>query len=176
MAFDKKNERERVDLFFTEFWGKSFNFTGKTKRRDFWNTVLHLGCFFCVSFLFLGLFVSGLEEFIAFSIWFGWIFAITTFIPNLAIQVRRLNDIGKEPAWVLLSFVPFLSLILIFWYAKPSLKNKSNSNSKLEVNNTNQFNNLDKAEERLEKLKGMLKKDLITSEEFEKLKRKILEL
>ncbi len=101
---------------------------------------------------------------------------ITTFIPNLAIQVRRLNDIGKAPAWVLLSFVPFLSLILIFWYAKPSLKNKSTSKSELEVNNTNQFNNLDKAEERLEKLKEMLKKDLITSEDYENLKRKILGL
>ena len=76
----------------------------------------------------------------------------------------------------MLSFVPFISLILIFWYAKPSLKNKSNSNSELEVNNTNQFNNLDKTEERLEKFKVMLEKDLITSEEYEKLKKKLLGL
>ena len=117
--------------------------------------------------------LEGLTEF---SINFGWTVAIVTFIPNLAIQVRRLNDIGKEPAWVLLSFVPFISLILIFWYAKPSLKKKSNSNSELELDNTNQFNNLDKTEERLKKFKVMLEKDLITSEEYRKLKRKLLGL
>ena len=35
---------------------------------------------------------------------------------------------------------------------------------------------LDKTEERLEKFKAMLEKDLITSEEYEKLKRKLLGL
>ena len=178
--FDNGNQRELGDRFF-EFWNNSFNFTGKTNRRDYWNTVLQLGCIY-LFVLFLALFITllldpvnlgGLSEF---SINFGWLVAIVTFIPNLAIQVRRLNDIGKEPAWVLLSFVPFISLILIFWYAKPSLKNKSNSNSELEVDNTNQFNNLDKTEERLEKFKVMLEKDLITSEEYEKLKRKLLGL
>ena len=166
MAFDKKNERERVDLFFTEFWGKSFNFTGKTKRRDFWNTVLQLGCFFCVSFLFLGLFVSGLEEFIAFSIWFCSIFAITTFLPNLAIQVRRLNDIGKEPVWVLLSFVPFLSLILIFWYAKPSLEKEVDKQLDKNLSNADE----------LKKYADLRDQGIITEEEFQAKKKKLLDL
>ena len=173
----EKSEIDHPPLF-VEFWQKSFNFTGKTNRRDYWITVLQLG-FICLLVLSLALLhilnsSNTLEGLTEFSINFGWTVAIVTFIPNLAIQVRRLNDIGKEPAWVLLSFVPFLSLILIFWYAKPSLKNKSNSNSELEVDNTNQFNNLDKTEERLEKFKVMLEKDLITSEEYKKLKRKLL--
>ena len=172
----EKSEIDHPPLF-VEFWQKSFNFTGKTNRRDYWITVLQLGCIYLFLLSLIALSSSdNLEGFIESSTKSGWIVAIITFIPNLAIQVRRLNDIGKEPAWVLLSFVPFISLILIFWYAKPSLKNKSNSNSELEVDNTNQFNNLDKTEERLEKFKVMLEKDLITSEEYEKLKRKLLGL
>ena len=177
-----RSEKSMIDHppLFLEFWRKSFDFKGKTSRRDYWITVLQLGCIylFVLSLALLHSIISSntLEGLTEFSINFGWIVAIFTFIPNLAIQVRRLNDIGKEPAWVLLSFVPFISLILIFWYAKPSLKNKSNSNSDLEVDNTNQFNNLDKTEERLKKFKVMLEKDLITSEEYEKLKRKLLGL
>ena len=176
-----RSEKSEIDHppLFVEFWRKSFNFTGKTNRRDYWITVLQLG-FIYLLFLSLALFSlnssNTLEGLTEFSINFGWTVAIVTFIPNLAIQVRRLNDIGKEPAWVLLSFVPFISLILIFWYAKPSLKKKSNSNSELELDNTNQFNNLDKTEERLKKFKVMLEKDLITSEEYRKLKRKLLGL
>ena len=174
--FDNGNQGELGDRFF-EFWNNSFNFTGKTNRRDYWITVLQLGFIYLFLLFLIALSSSdNLEGFIESSTKSGWIVAIVAFIPNLAIQVRRLNDIGKEPAWVLLSFVPFISLILIFWYAKPSLKNKSNSNSELEVDNTNQFNNLDKTEERLEKFKVMLEKDLITSEEYEKLKRKLLGL
>ena len=172
--YDNVNQGELGYRFF-EFLNNSFNFTGKINRRDYWITVLQLGCIYLFLLFLIALSSSdNLEGFIESSTKSGWIVAIITFIPNLAIQVRRLNDIGKEPAWVLLSFVPFISLILIFWYAKPSLKNKSNSNIELEVDNTNQFNNLDKTEERLEKFKVMLEKDLITSEEYEKLKRKLL--
>ena len=177
---EEEEEEKFLGLLFLDFWIKSFNFSGRTNRRDYWMTLLAIGCAYLIAAFFYLLFLSAFYfegfYFEGFVESFGWTFVITTFIPNLAIQVRRLNDIGKAPAWVLLSFVPFLSLILIFWYTKPSLKNKSTSKSELELNNKNQFNNLDKAEERLEKLKGMLKKDLITSEEFEKLKRKILGL
>jgi len=50
----------------------------------------------------------------------SWSLIIISFVPSLSIQTRRLNDIGKEPGWVLLSFIPFISLILFFWYVKPS--------------------------------------------------------
>ena len=163
-GFDNKKERELGDGFF-EFWRKSFNFTGKTKRRDFWITVLQLG-FFCVSVLFLALFFSDIEGFIAFSSWFGWIFVISTFIPNLAIQVRRLNDIGKEPVWVLLSFVPFLSLILIFWYAKPSLEKEVDKQLDKNLSNADE----------LKKYADLRDQGIITEEEFQAKKKKLLDL
>ena len=34
------------------------------------------------------------------------IYALVTFIPSLALTVRRLHDIGKSGWWILISFVP----------------------------------------------------------------------
>ena len=175
--FDKGNQRELGDRF-SEFWNNSFDFTGKTKRRDFWITVLQLGCIYLFLLFFLALFLSdNLEGFIESSIKIGWIVAIITFIPNLAIQVRRLNDIGKEPAWVLLSFVPFLSLILIFWYAKPSQNSQLNENKKRsDYININSVDELAEAEEKLAKLKSMLERGVISAQEYEELRKKTLGL
>jgi uncharacterized membrane protein YhaH (DUF805 family) len=36
-------------------------------------------------------------------------------IPSVTVQVRRLHDIGKSGAWYLLHFVPFGSLVLLYW-------------------------------------------------------------
>lgn len=46
------------------------------------------------------------------------IMTLALFLPNLAVAVRRLHDIGRTGWWVLLSFVPLIGiLILIWWYA-----------------------------------------------------------
>ena len=166
---------------FLEFWRKSFDFKGKTSRRDYWITVLQLGCIylFVLSLALLHSLKSSntLEGLNEFSINFGWIVAIFTFIPNLAIQVRRLNDIGKEPVWVLLSFVPFVSLILIFWYAKPSQNSQLNENKKRsDYININGVDELAEAEEKLAKLKSMLKRGVISDQEYEELRKKTLGL
>ena len=177
------SEKSEIDCppLFVEFWRKSFNFTGKTNRRDYWITVLQLGCIylFVLSLALLHSIISSntLEGLTEFSINFGWIVAIFTFIPNLAIQVRRLNDIGKEPAWVLLSFVPFLSLILIFWYAKPSHNSQLNENKKRsDYINRNGVDELAEAEEKLAKLKRMLERGVISAQEYEELRKKTLGL
>ena len=168
-GFDNGNQREIGDLLFFKFWRKSFNFTGKTKRRDYWITVLQLGCIYVLFYvLFLAVYLShdSLEEFIEFSIKSGWILAIITFIPNLAIQVRRLNDIGKEPVWVLLSFVPFLSLILIFWYAKPSLEKEVDKQLDKNLSNADE----------LKKYADLRDQGIITEEEFQAKKKILLDL
>ena len=176
----EKSEIDHPPLF-VEFWQKSFNFKGKTNRRDYWITVLQLG-FICLLVLSLALLhilnsSNTLEGLTEFSINFGWTVAIVTFIPNLAIQVRRLNDIGKEPAWVLLSFVPFLSLILIFWYAKPSQNSQLNENKKRSDYITiNSVDELAEAEEKLAKLKSMLERGVISAQEYEELRKKTLGL
>ena len=175
--YDNVNQGELGYRFF-EFLNNSFNFTGKINRRDYWITVLQLGCIYLFLISLIALSSSdNLEGFIESSTKSGWIVAIITFIPNLAIQVRRLNDIGKEPAWVLLSFVPFLSLILIFWYAKPSQNSQLNENKKRsDYININSVDELAEAEEKLAKLKSMLERGVISAQEYEELRKKTLGL
>jgi uncharacterized membrane protein YhaH (DUF805 family) len=91
------------------FWLNYFNFTGRSRRSEYW---------------FPGLFVT----LVGFAIWpidflvfagtsawewgglFGWLWALATVIPTLSLGARRLHDVGLS-AWFLL----FYLLIFIGW-------------------------------------------------------------
>ena len=192
---EKKYTREEYQLEFyiidyvKEFWVRAFDFTGKTKRKDFWLTISQA---FVLYILIIGLpigfyifseiynstnsveTVNTLSKNISYI---SWLVAIINLIPSLSIQVRRLNDIGKEPGWVLLSFIPFISFLLIFWYSKPSLRKGSNflykkSSNLMECTSTD-FEYVEKA---LLKLRTMVEKRLISEEEYEELRKKTLGL
>ena len=191
----KKYPKEEYQLeyfvikYVREFWGRAFDFTGKTKRKDFWLTLLKgfLLSFFIIGILVFFYVINAIENptdpiATATSLsrnisYLSWFLAIINLIPSLSIQVRRLNDIGKEPAWVLLSFVPFISFLLIFWYAKPSFSKGTNLlNEKINISGGSILSDLDFIEERLSKLKSMVKKGVISDEEYEELRKKTLGL
>jgi uncharacterized membrane protein YhaH (DUF805 family) len=45
---------------------------------------------------------------------------LATIIPNIAVLVRRLHDIGRSGWWVLLAFIPLIGIIiLIYWACLP---------------------------------------------------------
>ena len=172
-----------------EFLGRAFDFKGKTRRRDFWLTLLVM---FILNFLFVGLPV-GLYVFYEINSssyqvaslitlskdisYLSWVIAIVNLIPSLSIQVRRLNDIGKTPGWILLSFVPFISFLLIFWYSKSSFRKQSTLGNEQSNSLGESFlNDLDNVEERLLKLKSIAEKGLISKEEYEELRKKTLGL
>ncbi|MEO1538307.1 MAG: DUF805 domain-containing protein [Pseudomonadota bacterium] len=47
--------------------------------------------------------------------------ALVLLLPNLAVSIRRLHDIGKTGWWVLIGLVPLVGLIvLIYFYVQPS--------------------------------------------------------
>ena len=161
---------------FIEFWEKAFDFKSKTNRKVFWLTVLQISCIYIGGVLLF--YFSESVESIESIYQFTWLFGIFSFIPNLSIQIRRLNDIGKEPVWVLLSLIPFASLILIFWYVKPSQKSQLNGEKRKDFNsiNTISLNDLNNAEEKLAKIKSMLDRGVISAEEYKELRKKTLDL
>ena len=176
---EKKYTREEYQLEFyiidyvKEFWVRAFDFTGKTKRKDFWLTISQA---FVLYILIIGLpigfyifseiynstnsveTVNTLSKNISYI---SWLVAIINLIPSLSIQVRRLNDIGKEPGWVLLSFIPFISFLL---YKK--------SSNLMECTSTD-FEYVEKA---LLKLRTMVEKRLISEEEYKQLRKKTIGL
>lgn len=47
------------------------------------------------------------------------LFSLATFIPSLAIGVRRLHDVGRSGWWLLIIFTIVGILLLIYWYVQP---------------------------------------------------------
>ena len=47
----------------------------------------------------------------------SYIFGLVMFLPALAVQVRRLHDVGKNGWWVLIALVPFIGSIALLVFS-----------------------------------------------------------
>ncbi len=175
--WDKNNPLfELFEYYFHEFWRRSTDFTGKTKRKDFWMAELFhtliIILLYIILFLFRNEYLS-IQRVTTLII----IYLIASFIPNSSIQVRRLRDIGKEPEFVFLSLIPFANLILLFWFSYPSNTDKSIKSS-IDYSITKTENNInkkmDEIEIKLERLKTIHNKGLISDEEYNSAKKQAL--
>jgi uncharacterized membrane protein YhaH (DUF805 family) len=89
------------------------NFEGRARRAEYWyfvlfNFVLTFGVImFGVVFAFLGGFL--LYPLLG-------LYSLATFIPNLAVIVRRLHDTGKSGATILIALIPLVGPILLLIY------------------------------------------------------------
>lgn len=82
-------------------FSKYATFDGRARRSEFWYWVL---------FQFL---VGLILWFIPFI---GWIVNILLILPNISVGVRRLHDTGKSGWLYLLTLIPLINLILIYFY------------------------------------------------------------
>jgi uncharacterized membrane protein YhaH (DUF805 family) len=48
------------------------------------------------------------------------LYGLVTFIPSIAVAIRRLHDTGKSGWFMLIGFIPLVGLILIFFLASDS--------------------------------------------------------
>ena len=47
-------------------------------------------------------------------------FLVVTFLPSLAVSVRRLHDTGRSGLWILINFVPVIGgLVLLYFFVMP---------------------------------------------------------
>lgn len=105
--------------FFNPIFHQYATFSGRASRREFWMFVL----FYIVFYLILHLIETKME-------WmFGpenkngiltTIFTLGLLIPNLAITVRRLHDLGRSGWWAVTGFLPIINLALLVYLAFPS--------------------------------------------------------
>lgn len=128
------------------------DFKGRARREEYW--MFYLACFL-IGFVtaFLGTLIDLLLENDGpyFTI-VAWICIFFTFIPSLAVGVRRLHDIGKSGWWMLLVLIPYLgsiSLIILFcldsqpgtnkWGENPKeVKKENENNQKVEIKEVNE--------------------------------------
>lgn len=117
---------QAIASFFTRY----VDFSGRSSRKEYWFVVLW---FFIFSAMFHTVFFSmvnpfGYEGFLydiyADAAWYFvfWGFVgIATFLPSLALMVRRIHDTGKDGLWILMSLVPIANIVFFFiWTLSPS--------------------------------------------------------
>jgi uncharacterized membrane protein YhaH (DUF805 family) len=117
-------------VFFDVLLKKYCQFHGRARRKEYWMFFLYQFLIAIIGSLIIGigLATTGANEKTVDVIfdWYGNIFAIAFLLPNLAVGVRRLHDIGKS-GWLYfwgyliaigyqipLSLPPLLSLFLSF--------------------------------------------------------------
>ncbi|WP_236262992.1 DUF805 domain-containing protein [Aggregatimonas sangjinii] len=122
----KKQERDftMIDWYKKALVENYANFNGRARRSEYWNfTLVNV---FVIIALYVIMILGAIADIPVLAGIGGilvMIFALGTFIPHLAVAVRRLHDTGKSGAFLLLGFVPFVSLILLVFYATEGDKN-----------------------------------------------------
>ncbi len=111
----------------TAVFRKYADFSGRARRSEYWYSFLIYQIFgityqiFAIS-VSVGLLESETSQIAMLNILFFFLalFVIGTFLPMLAVQVRRLHDIDKS-GWNMLWFIiPLVGFILmIVWYCRP---------------------------------------------------------
>ena len=100
--------------FFTNIvtvFTKSLDFDGKASRKEFWYYQLYL----CLLFLLVDLIYSFIDTRSDFTFWnaiISWVFLIEC-VPNIALGVRRLHDIGKSGWLMLFNFLPVVGQVFL---------------------------------------------------------------
>lgn len=116
------------------FWENYVNFNGRSRRSDYWNVFLWNIIINGVLGLLSLIPVAG----VVFSVMAG-LFAIASFLPMIALSVRRLQDTGKNGLFYLLNLIPLAGqIVLIVFYCQDSQygNNEYGKNPKY-INNNN---------------------------------------
>lgn len=90
-------------------------FEGRAERKEYWMFFL-----FNFIFIFAAFFVDAI---IAPESEVGFVYFLyggATFVPGLAIAVRRLHDTGRNGGWVFIGLIPLLGLVLFILLAGES--------------------------------------------------------
>ncbi|MFG1294335.1 DUF805 domain-containing protein [Xanthobacter variabilis] len=115
-------------------------FDGRATRSEFWwfelfVLLLPIAVSIIVA-LFMGPMVGGMQTETFGPMGHGWgmamwgsygfgflphLVSLALFLPNLAVGVRRLHDVGRSGWWLLIMFIPLIGfLVLLFWWVQPS--------------------------------------------------------
>lgn len=86
-------------------------FSGRARRKEYWMFVLF-------NFIFLSVLtiVDVVTRMYSFDVGLGvlsGVYTFATFIPALAVTVRRLHDTNHSGWWVFISLVPFVGAIIL---------------------------------------------------------------
>lgn len=94
-------------------FSKYVNFEGRAARPEYWWWVLFV-IVVGVILQIVGTLVLGSENGVGGVL--SGLFYLATFLPGLAVAVRRLHDTDRSGWWLLLAFIPLIgSLVLLYF-------------------------------------------------------------
>ena len=100
---------EAIKSVFSQYVG----FSGRARRSEYWYFVL----FNFIVTAVLGFLASVSDGFTIIS----GIYSLAVLLPGLAVGVRRLHDVGKSGAWLLIALIPLVGeILLIVWFCGDS--------------------------------------------------------
>jgi len=89
------------------YWKNYGNFNDRTSRAGYWWAILMFYIIFTASGIIVGVIGEPNAAGTIFAIWI-----LANIIPMLSIAVRRLHDVGKNWAWILIRIIPFVGEII----------------------------------------------------------------
>ena len=101
---------DAVKLFFSNYT----NFKGRSTRSEYWWWVLANVIVLFVLQLFTRIFPSGLA--MCFRVIMG-LYSLGTIVPNIALSIRRMHDVGKSGWWILISAIPLVGWVIYIYFA-----------------------------------------------------------
>lgn len=98
-------------------WQKYAQFDGRSRRKEYWmfgliNFLIYLALIGCMLVSFSARSSSLGIAFLVISCLYG----LAAIIPGLAVNVRRLHDVGRSGWWLLLVFIPFGGIVLLVFH------------------------------------------------------------
>ena len=87
------------------FWQRWSDFSGRSRRREYWGAILWNSI--------IGM-VLGILDWLFFGPYpiLGGIFFLLSFVPSIAISLRRLHDIGRSGWWLFIVLVPIIGALV----------------------------------------------------------------
>lgn len=87
------------------FWEGYLNFQGRSRRREFWYAAI------CNWLIALAISLLGAITIRQLASVMEFMFTAMVVLPNLAVAIRRMHDIGKSGLILLVSFIPIIGPI-----------------------------------------------------------------
>lgn len=95
--------------YYLEAFRKYAVFDGRARRKEFW--------FFALFNLIVSLIIKSVEEPMGMTGMLSGVYVLATFIPVIALSVRRLHDTGRSGWWILINAIPVAGWIAYIIFA-----------------------------------------------------------
>jgi uncharacterized membrane protein YhaH (DUF805 family) len=87
-------------------------FQGRARRQEFWMFFLFNTIFYLLAAVVDNIIGTKYQD-----MWYGifyTLYSLAMLIPSLAVEIRRLHDVGKSGWWLFISLIPLIGAIWLF--------------------------------------------------------------